>query len=520
MKTSRRFYFNFMTVFIIVLLPFLAAAPRVAGICENFGSTVYAQKKGLLTKDYVDTTVMRALYILNEAQSFSGMNTKQDDAIIQAKQVLSRLKQQAKGDPNEKYALWKISEIEYQINLEEEEVRRIAADKRLMTSNQLVLQYNGEVGKMRPDFAMLRGLYRRMMEVDTRQGNNLADSYNKRYRQISRDAMASLEKAVNANDLILAKKELEYCEKNKNFLMISDSRLAGHKERIEKIENSKMEAQRISAELDAGESAAREFRLSESRANLTMAKSRVTAIKDILPPKDAAALSARADKALRGLDNREDSLVNVVMSVLNTQGHEAAIEYFQDVLQKRMNISNERASIIDQTILRTGTVKTADNGPAIVEDYTSNEPDKYHLLTDMQKTAKVRAQVRADSIKALTAQISINIYMLLDKNKAKDASQLFAKERQFLSSSLPKSSFETLQSSVTGTSGTNEKFDKNRQKAHIVSGLIYALIENNKTNEAYQRFQRNQKPLSRHMDREAFQMLELTVTQSYNSHSR
>jgi len=513
-KISRRFCFT--AAFIIALLPFITILPHITDICQNRGLTVHAQARIVgLTQEYVDTTVMRALYVLNEAQSFSGMKNNQENAISQAKQILDRLKREAKGDPNEKYALWKISEVEFQINLEEEEVRRIAAQKRLLTSNQLVVEYNAEVGKNRPDFAKLRGLYRRMMEVDTRQGNNLADSYNRRYRQISREAMASLEKAINASDLALAKKELEYCEKNKNFLMINDSRLAEHRVRIERIENSQQEVKRIAAELDAGEKAMREFNLSESRANITMAQNRIGEIKGALPEKDAAALSARAKRALRSLDSREDSLVNVVMTVLNKQGHGAAIEYFQEVLQKRMNISNERASVIDQTILRTGTPKAQDDRPAIVEDFTSDQPDKSHVLVDMQQTARTRAQARSDSLKSVAAQVSINIYIMLDENRARDAVQLFAKERQFLLSHMPKSSFERLQRCAAQArnahTGKSQNVTKNQHKAQVVCGLIYALIENDRAREANQRFQKNRRQLSRHLDREAFEMLELTI---------
>jgi len=516
METGKRFRFNFIIAFIIVLLPFLAAAPRISGACGNLGLTVHAQAIIVgLSQEYVDTTVMRALYILNEAQSFSGMNNNQENAINQAKAVLNRLRREAKGDPNEKYALWKISEVEYQINFEEEEVRKIAAERRLLTSNQLVVEYNAEVGKERPDFAKLRGLHRRMMEVDVRQANRLSDSYNKRYRHISREAMASLEKAINANDLVLAKKELEYCEKNKNFLMINDSHLAVHKQRIEKMGNSEQEARSIAAQLDAGERAMREFKLSESRATLTMAKNRINDIKDILPQKEASALSVRAKRAVRALDNREDSLVNVLMEVLNTQGHEAAIEYFNDVLQKRMNLSNERASIIDQTILRTGTVKAPSGSPIIVEDFTLDQPDKSHVFTDMQQTARVRAQARADSLKTVALQISIEIYLLFDRNKPKDAVMLFAKERPFLLSAMPKNSFELLQRCAAQArnahTGKGQKVDKNTHRAQVTSGLIYALIETNKTKDARERFQKNRRALNRHLDREAFEMLELTV---------
>ncbi|MCL2689125.1 MAG: hypothetical protein FWE57_04680 [Chitinispirillia bacterium] len=515
MKINRRFYF-FIAAFIITLPPFSASVPRISDISQNRGLTVHAQPRIVgMSQIYVDTTVMRALYILNEAQSFSGMNNNQENAIKHAKAILDRLRREAKGDPNEKYALWKISEVEYQINLEEEEVRKIAAEKRLLTANQLVVEYNAEVGKNRPDFAKLRGLHRRMMEVDVRQANRLSESYNKRYRQISREAMSSLEKAINANDLVLAKRELEYCEKNKNFLMISDTRLAEHRTRIERMENSKQEVQRITAELAAGEKAMQEFKLSESRATINRAKNSLNDIRGVLPQKEAAALSARANRALRNLDNREDSLVNVLMSVLNTQGHEAAIEYFNEVLQKRMRISHERASVIDQTILRTGTVKSDDNRPEIVVDFATDQPERSHLLTDMQQTARARAQARADSLRGVALQTSIEIYLLFDRNKHKDAVMLFAKERPFLLANMSKSPFEYLQRCAAQArnahTGKGPKIDKNTHRANVNTGLIFALMEANRTREAQERFQRNRRALSRHLDRETFETLELTV---------
>ncbi|MDR0306710.1 MAG: hypothetical protein LBI42_07720 [Chitinispirillales bacterium] len=530
---KKSMHLRLLTVLIVPLLPFLALSPKTSDICHKTGLSVYAQKS-LLTQEYVDTTVMRALYILNEAQTFSGMNNKQNDAIIQAKQVLNRLKQQAKGDPNEKYALWKISEVEYQINFEEEEVRRIADEKRVLTANQLVIQYNSEVGKTRPDFATLRGLFRRMSEVDTRQANNLADSYNKRYRQISREAMVSLEKALVANDADLAKRELEYCEKNKFYLMISDSRLSRLRERFEKLQNAHNEVPRIEAELSSGERAAFEFRLSESRASLIMARNRISEIQSFLPQKDASALSARVNRALRALDSREDSLVRVAMSVLEKQGPDAASEYLHDVLQKRMNMSNDRTSFVDQAILRSRPEKAAANQPKIVEDYASNEPDRYEMLTEMQEKARKRAQDRADSIRAVhekVQKISLDIYTLLEQNRFREASQLLAREKLFLSSVMAPSAFEMLELTVTQsaasaqqsarpaqTARTNSgKVDKNRQRADEISKRIYTLIENNKIKEAYNGFEKNKKPLKKHMDRDAFKMLEITVTQSYNA---
>jgi len=503
-------------------LPCIARAQTQAQATPPASAQAPAADRAYMAQSYVDTTVMRALYVLNEASASYGMgNNRQNHAVNQAKAILDNLRRKAKGDPNERYALMKIQEVEAHIYLEEEEMRKIAEDKRILTANQLVVQYNAEVGKMRPDFAALRAIFRRMSEVDTRQANRLADNYNKRYRLISREAMYSLEKALNANDFDLAKRELEYCEKNKNHLMINSDQLAKQRERLEMIQGANTDLPRLASALDDGEKAYREFRLSESRTSLTMAQNRINEIRSHIPAKDGAAIAARADRALKALDTREDSLVRIAIYVLEKQGPDAALEYFQDVLQKRMQISHERASFIDQAIMRT----RPDSGPALeskvkmvehVEDETSN----YEMMASIQNKARYRAQEKADSIRIVrdrAANISINIYTLLENKRPKDAVRLFAKEKSFLASVMDKNAFDMLQQSVNnGTRMDVVTVDKNKRKAEEYTARIYALLEKNEIKEAHQKFQKYKKPLNKYLDRETYQMLELTVTQSYN----
>ena len=486
---------------------------------------IAAYAQNFLSQSYVDTTVMRALYVLNEASAYSGMSgTKQGHAVTQAESILNSLKERAKTDPNRNYILMKVQEVEAQIYWEKEEMRRIAADKKILTANQIVLQYNGEVGKMRPDFALLKELFRRMAEVDTRQANNLADSYNKRYRQISRDAMLSLEKALVANDYDQARRELEYCEKNKFYLMISSSQLETQRERLEGIQNAGSDMPKIKAQLDNGEAAYKAWNLSECRTNVTMARDRLNEIRAYLPPKESAELAARADRLLKDLDNREDSLVRMAISVLEKQGPETATSYLQNELQKKHNISYNRASFIDQAIMNS-TPERAIEAKMKVQMVENNpdEPDNnYAMILDIQDKARYKAQEKADSVRMVREKannISINIYTLLEHNKNKDAGKLFAREKDFLKSVLEKHAYEMLDMSVTHSTtnaGTVAGLNKNQQKAQQVTATIYGLLENNKIKEAYSRFQKNKKPLSRHLDSETYEMLEFTVVQSYN----
>jgi hypothetical protein len=478
-----------------------------------------------MTQAYVDTTVMRAIFVLNEASAqYSASSNRQSHAVSQARTILSELKFKAKGDINERYALMKIQEVEAQIYLEEEEMRRIADDRRILTANQLVLQYNGEVGKMRPDFAMLKGLFRRMAEVDTRQANNLANSYNNRYRQISRDAMYALEKALAANDYDMARRELEYCDKNKNYLLISSSQLASQRERLDKIHSAQNELPRIISSIDEGEKAYRELRLSESRTSLTMAQSRLNGIRPYLASNDGASAAAKADRALRALDFREDSLVAVAMVVLDSQGPDAAIEYLQEVLQKRMNISFERASVVDQAIMKLRPERALESKVKMVEADTTGSDKDYAMVVSVQNKAMRRAQEKADSLRIVrdrAANISINIYTLLEHNKSKDASRLFNKEKAFLSSVMDKNAFAMLDASVqngaVSAAAAGANADKNKKKAEGYMTEIYSLLEKNNIKGAYQRFNKYKKPLGKYLDKESYNMLELTVVQSYNS---
>jgi len=482
-----------------------------------------AAPKVYMSQTYVDTTIMRALYVLNEASaSYTMNNNAQANAVTRARAILTDLKQKAKGDPNERYVAMKVLEVEQQIFFEEEEMRRISEDKRILTANDLIRQYNAEANKFRPDFAMVRGIFRRMQEVDTRQANNIADHYNKRYRQVSQEALYSLEKALNSNDAMIAKRELEYCEKNKNYLMINGAQLASQRARLDRLQGAATDMPRILAAIDAGEKAYREYRLSESRASLTMAQNRLNEIREHLPSKEGTEAAVRAAAAINVLDFREDSLVKLNLAVLDKQGPDAAIEYLQDVLQKRMNISSERSSVVDQAILRVRPERALESKVKMIEADTAGSQKDYEAVLGVQNKAMRRAQERADSLRKVrdkVANVSNNIYTLLQHNKSKDAMRLLNKERAFLSSAMDKSAFATLETAVQNgdraAAAARANLDKNRERAEDYTARIYKLVEQNNVKEAYKRFQKYRKPLGKYLDREAFQMLELTVTQSY-----
>jgi hypothetical protein len=159
-----------------------------------YAGTPSKEKEKYLSQSYIDSSIGKAFYILTEANSMAGVGFRQKEAIDEARRIARNLKQMAKGDPNERYVLWKASELEAQLYLEEKDLVLQQLNKGKISVNQLISRYNLEVGRVRPDFASLKRLHIQISQLDNIKANEMADSYNKRHRAISRNFCSPLRK--------------------------------------------------------------------------------------------------------------------------------------------------------------------------------------------------------------------------------------------------------------------------------------------------------------------------------------
>lgn len=185
-----------------------------------------ADNKKYLAKDLIDSQIGRAFYVLAEAAGMAGVGFRQKEAIDESKRIARRLREMAKGDPNERYIIWKVGELEAQIYLEERDLVLQQMQKGQQDINKLILRFNAEVGKSRPDFASLKRIHTLMDRLDVSKANEVASSFNKRWRAISREVLFSIEVNLMNRNLDKAKEELGYCLRNKAYLSISDSKYA------------------------------------------------------------------------------------------------------------------------------------------------------------------------------------------------------------------------------------------------------------------------------------------------------
>jgi hypothetical protein len=165
-------------------------------------------------------------------------------------------------------------------------------------------------------------------------------------------------------------------------------------------------------------------------------------------------LSARANKLIKDLDAREDSLVRAAIAVLEERGVDAAYKYLHDELQNKHSISYERAAVIDQIIINRSPQKAVNlesKHKVEMVEFPEESASNYDMLSSLEAKARWRAQEKADSLRMVQEKaegISSNIYALIGKKKAGEAKKIFKKEQALLASMLERDSYAELERTV------------------------------------------------------------------------
>lgn len=562
-----------LSVIGVVFLP--ARIDRIVRI-QLYGAAT--EQQSYIGQEYVDTSIQRAFILLNAAADVAGVGFRQGSALATAKQIARELKNKARGDANERYVLWKVNELEAQIYLEEKDLILQQMQKVQITVNQLVDQFNAEVGKGRPDFAALHRIYKKMALVDVQKSNELADSFNKRYRGISREVVYAIEKALMAGDLDKSRSEVGYCLRNLLYLKISSGAYQELEKRVEDLYRARAMKPKIEQALGAARRSLSKQQVAAARDSLVVAENNLAGIKNSLPREEVAKLTSGVEGVRRSLFTVEDSLVTRNRSLLRTSGVTAANNYLQTVL-KVCGVSREKVAMVDKEILSVASPEdTAMQGEidrivAATEGSASGA-----LLDDIMVAAKRKAQVKHDSLQAIedarmkkglaaaavrdsiarveqeerlallrTAQakaesVAMELYSLLEKNNAKSAKKRYAAEQAFLQHYLRADAYEALNTTlryftegaqpegeaiayiklVDQPAGSSVAVADKAKSAQTNQGraqkeivAIYSLLEGSEIDQAYRRFQKIRTPLQKYLAPEAFSMLEVTVVEAY-----
>jgi hypothetical protein len=479
-----------------ILIYFLFINIATSGIyVVSSAKTSGSTPKAYISQTMIDTSIQRAFYILNEATSIAGVGFRQQQAIAEAKAIAKRLRTIASGDKNERYILWKVSELESQIYLEEKDIMLLKMQQGQISINQLVSRYNTEVGKSRPDFASMRRMHVQMGQLDVNQANQMADSYNQRYRAITREVTYALEQALENGELDKAQSELGYCLRNASYLSMGEATYNQLERKVEKLAVARVEKPKIEQELATANASLRKNDLISARDNLTSAEGRYTQINTTLPERESSFLYNDIRRYKNQLSTKEDSLVNVNLNILSKKGINAADEYLRNTL-RTLGVSRDKVAFVDKAILdikspdnsgisdEISSISAGNEDEQEVQDGSSDGNAPPTMLDEIMARARKKAQEKTDSLRrieeaqmriamaeqrrqdsiaavqraaelkvfeqkqTIAKNTSMDIYALLEKNQIQGAGNKFQKERPYLLQYLDKNDFYILESTL------------------------------------------------------------------------
>jgi hypothetical protein len=566
--------FPAVTLLIITLASMNIAAPSAAKNAKAAARQA-GEQTVYMAKDYIDSTVLRAIFIINDAASVAGIGFRTKESLDEAWRIAGKIKKRAKGDPNERYALWKVNELEWLIRLEERDLMLQKMKEGEATVNQIVADYNTEVGKSRPDFKNLMRMHSRMLEWNTQQANAMATSINNRVRALSQEAVLGLEKALISRNSALADKEFKYILRNRRYLKMSDRAFEDLESRASACVRARDELPTVKTETAKAGELVRQVRLADARNILALAQYRFSDIRSYIADGEASALNMGINEVERSLGRKEDSLVNINLAILSKKGVNAANDYLQHVVREK-GVCREKAARVDQAILAVASpsenskmareidavAKAAENTPEndVIGEMRAKAAKKAQQKLDsiriVEEARARKEQKRQDSIKAvarkaateeyqknrdLSFKTASKIYELIEKKKARVAFDMFVSKQSLLQRYLTPDAYAMLESTVNktrdpnwdaaggqiyyltpdsqhssastapGTAGSSA--NANREKAMAIITDIYGMLGRNQEAEAQGRFDREKTFLKTYLDKEAFEMLNATVAQ-------
>ena len=481
----------------------LSIIPLTLFIIEPSGAKCFASnKKEYLSKTTIDTLIQQAFVNLNAstAADVPDAETRHRQAVADAKETAARLKATAKGDPNEKYVLWKVNELEHQVFLEERDMvlKNVLQGKK--EENAQIAEFNKELGKKRPDFITLSRLCRDMKAMDRSKGKEMQSSLDQRSVALSREVVKTIERALVTGDQAVSQKEFDYCGRNRTELKIPPEKFGWFAMKIP----AQIEAIQQKGPIDQELAIAGPFlshnKIGILRKNISEVQGRLYRIQEDLPIKDRESYTEKINVLTNAVNRKEDSLVLFCLSVLKAKGDDAALDYLEHTL-KPLGVSEEKIGQTNARILhKSGSAKKGvDTTLGRQLDALSNmdapeENDKGINLADVRLIAKKKAQQQADSLRGVEEEKARNRRIELARaDSIKQVAENQARQTALL---------------------------ENEKKANGIAMDIYTLIGGNKTAEARKKFTSSQKNLEKHLSKEAFGQLRAMVLQSCETTSQ
>ena len=526
-------------------------------------SIAFAQRNNeFLSREFIDNTVQGAFNEFVIASRDAG-GTNQERVVRNARETVANLRRLAENDPNRRYVLWRLSELEAQISLEEEEInfRRRYANVQLI--NELVDLFNAELLQAMPNFANLQQLYNRMFAIDARTTNQFADRINQKMRSVTHNLTQDINSAFQRNNYAQAETYFLYVAENRRFLRISEANLETWRRRIQARKDADYLQANLGNRINFVNGIVRENRLLEAKRHIEVLSADLTGATALLPRNFVTSTRTQLNELSTGIDRREDSLVQHGHALINAGRFDEAGAFLSNVLMPA-GINRDRIAGIDRAIISaTGsTMRQAEYQSGIRSfDVSAASIGSGEALNERmrQRTDSIRAAARAEeervrehferrnrsAIRKHNSETQSRqaqqargdaflqeVQLLFDNGRYEAAVRKFKgrQAQQAFMHGTP-SLFLSVKTRVNSQTGANNENDSEvivsrrrieetgrnaqQQRAQRIMGEILDLLEGNRTAQAYSVYFFNRTLLEEHSYREALVSMRRSLVQSY-----
>lgn len=541
-------HFSAFTSLIRSMLLFLCVVWISLCIAED------SKEQPYLSQTYIDSLVQSAFYNFVAASETAGGELRQQQAIIYAKSVAQQLKGLAEDDPNRRYILWKVGELENQIYLEEEEIYLKKMYQRQMEINILVDTFNAETGKSRPNIAHLVAIHERMFELSPRKADELAWLIEDRVRNISHEVCYAFEKAFLEGNFSTADKEFDYMQKSRKYLYISPDKYASFENKMKAKKDADDILRNINSYVDKINAILDHNNLADARRYNDVLRKQVDNARLFMSSTVYNTYREKIDTLSALICHKEDSLIACNKAIIEQQGEDAGMDFLENTL-RTCGVSNEKIASIDKILMQLPVQKTS-----YIDDAVNNELDAFENTTTLAATfdfdeINSKVQEKKDSIRTVKEQQTqtvyaqnehnrnwepkakkqnekkiqkmkeknrrriIEIYSCLEKRKIEKAHALFLKYQQDFQQYTNIETYSMLEKSVnqalTLHTQSKQKNQQNINKAKQYTSRMYTLIERGDVEEAYELFKKYEDKLKLYSPKRTFSNLQTVVIRAY-----
>jgi hypothetical protein len=475
--------------------------------------------------------------------SMPGVDFKRKSAIEEARRTAKKLRAQAEGDPNAQYILFRVSELEQQVWLEENDIDLQKNREIQKAKNACIDTFNMELGKKRPDFATLVRLSSRVEGLgDAQKADEMRLSRDLRKTNVSRELLYRFQKSFVNGDIDTVRHDLEYCSRNRKYLAFSDSTFESISKRIRLLSEALAKEPGLEIDMKRGWDFLAQNRIGEAWAKISSIRGTLDQIKGSLPLSDWNSLVSKSTSLSLVASRRDDSLVSVVVALYAEKGEDAALACIANIL-KKYGVPEEKVAAASNYVLSHGAKAPGRNSAisAEVDALSLAKSGTEMSVDDIRQRAKEKARAKADSIRAADEKhaeaLVLTIYSMLELGKIDEAFSAFNANLVLLETYVNKEALSSLSSTVSQAYGqwrdektahtqtanvvapstSADDLKVNREKAAVHLSKIYTLLEQGNVREAHDHFSKYREKLKQYVCKDAFDLVEAAVTQGQAS---